>query len=52
MLHTRVVALLAIVGIDLELWPSGIEAWVRRACNQAGRNLMQSEWNQYLPGRT
>jgi WD40 repeat protein len=43
---------LAVAGIALELWPSGIEAWVRHACDQAGRNLTQLEWDQYLPGTT
>jgi WD40 repeat protein len=35
----------------LGLWPSGMDAWVRRVCTQAGRNLTQTEWDQYMVGR-
>ena len=35
----------------LGLWPSGMDAWARRVCAQAGRNLTQPEWNQYMVGR-
>jgi WD40 repeat protein len=31
------------------LWDVGLEAWKTRACNIAGRNLTQEEWDLYLP---
>ena len=31
------------------LWDVGSEAWKTRACNIAGRNLTQEEWDLYLP---
>ncbi|MEA2587949.1 MAG: hypothetical protein QOH66_876, partial [Actinomycetota bacterium] len=44
--------MIAFAGEDtVGLWPSGIDAWVRRVCTQTGRNLTQPEWNQYMAGR-
>jgi WD40 repeat protein len=34
----------------VRLWPNGMETWIQRACNQAERNLTQSEWSQYMGG--
>jgi WD40 repeat protein len=42
---------IASAGVTLGLWPSDMDAWVRRVCTQAGRNLTQTEWDQYMAGR-
>jgi WD40 repeat protein len=41
---------LAIGDIDyrIHLWNIDPEAWIEHSCLRAGRNLTQSEWNQYL----
>src|SRR5204863_36300 len=39
---------IASAGVTLGLWPSAIDAWVRRVCTQAERNLTQPEWDQYM----
>jgi hypothetical protein len=37
---------------DLVAWDLDPAAWQRRACQAAGRNLSQDEWDQYFPGET
>ena len=34
------------------VWPTSADAWARRACAVAGRNLTQAEWRQYVGGST
>ena len=31
-------------------WPTSLEAWERRACSLAGRNLTRAQWAQYVAG--
>ena len=31
------------------LWDISTKVWKERACRMAGRNLTQSEWEQYMP---
>jgi len=31
------------------LWPTSLEDWIMRACNIAGRNFTQAEWQTYFP---
>jgi hypothetical protein len=33
------------------VWDLDPADWAKTACSIAGRNLTQSEWKQYLPGR-
>lgn len=30
-------------------WPIGFDAWIQKACQRAGRNFTQDEWQQYFP---
>ncbi len=30
------------------LWDVDVPSWQARACQRAGRNLTQAEWNQYI----
>jgi WD40 repeat protein len=32
------------------LWNMDVEDWIEMACERAGRNLSQSEWQTYFPG--
>jgi WD40 repeat protein len=32
----------------LYLWPMGKDLWIDQACQRAGRDLDQEEWNKYL----
>ena len=32
-------------------WPLDLQSWERYACQVAGRDLTQDDWNQLLPGR-
>ncbi len=34
------------------LWDVSPLSWIERACELAGRNLTQAEWQQYFPGET
>jgi WD40 repeat protein len=36
---------------QIVLWDINPDAWQRRACNLAGRNLTRDEWHQYLGTR-
>jgi WD40 repeat protein/DNA-binding SARP family transcriptional activator len=31
-------------------WPASLDAWERRACSVAGRNLTRAEWAQFVAG--
>jgi WD40 repeat protein len=46
--------LLAVAGVPTRamLWDADPEAWRRRACEIAGRNLSREEWELYLPAGT
>ena len=33
----------------VRVWNINPESWVNTACNKAGRNLTQTEWNHYFP---
>jgi WD40 repeat protein len=39
-------------GVDtaVRVWPLAINALIELACNTAGRNFSNSEWEQYFPG--
>jgi WD40 repeat protein len=36
---------------DTAVWPTGLRAWERFACDVAGRDLTRGEWSQLLPNR-
>jgi hypothetical protein len=36
---------------DTAVWPTGLDAWERFACQVAGRDLTRAEWADLLPNR-
>jgi hypothetical protein len=42
-------SLLASSGGEIVLWDMSPESWVQKACDMAGRNFTQIEWQQYFP---
>ncbi|PKN95507.1 MAG: hypothetical protein CVU44_02130 [Chloroflexi bacterium HGW-Chloroflexi-6] len=42
--------LLASAGNEIVLWDLSPESWLKKACNIAGRNFTQIEWQQFFSG--
>jgi len=42
--------ILATTSNEIILWDTDPASWVNKACNIAGRNFSQTEWQQFFPG--